>query len=669
MLSFYKIITRSLFFVAVVVLMLLWRQPVQAIDVTYGISMSSEDKAAVHEALLAIKKKRWKQAETLIAETRDPLAAKIYYWFYYTKAAGPVQFSRISSFARQNPDWPLQGKLELYVEKAMPSDLPDEEVVRWFRDHDPKTSDGMAHYLKALKNRGMDKTLKKISQGWWREALLSPQQQQRFLQRYKTLLDREDHVARMNMLLFNRHYTNAKVIAGILGKGHGALVQARIALAEDKSGVDHIVASVPPHLKNDPGLLYERLNWRRRHKKNFAAIEILHNPPPAETIPNLAGWWKERHIIARRLMESGQYESAYLLVEKHQQEEGLGFAQAEFLAGWLALRFMEKPWRAFEHFEALYHRTSTPISRARAAYWAGRASEGLGHPDIARQWFRMAARHQTAFYGQLAVGALETEHKPPQQVPPERTLAGHQLFSGKEMVQAVQILNSAGLRKETTAFLDALARQVDVPEDYRLVAELAEEMGHNHNAIRIAKRGLNRDIFLMEQAYPTMLSRMRHVDVEWALVHALIRQESAFDEKAVSPAGARGLMQLMPATARGTARRLKTSHRTGWLTSNPEHNIRLGVSYLQQMLDRFDGSYPLALAAYNAGPGRVDRWLRQFGDPREKEIDIVDWIELIPVYETRNYVQRVLEGVYIYRLKLRDIQKNIKAPIHVALYK
>jgi soluble lytic murein transglycosylase len=267
----------------------------------------------------------------------------------------------------------------------------------------------------------------------------------------------------------------------------------------------------------------------------------------------------------------------------------------------------------------------------------------------------------------MAIGALSAEHKPPQQLPPERTVRGEAAFIANELTQVAKMMHEAGQWDDTTTFLDALAGKAQTPETVMLAAELAKKLDHHHNAVRIAKKALQDNIMITDYAYPTMLNYVKNVDVEWALVHGLIRQESAFDLRARSPVGASGLMQLMPATAAETARKAGIAHQHDWLVSRPEHNVKLGSLYLAQMLRRYDGNYALALAAYNAGPGRVDKWVKQFGDPRKGEIDIIDWVELIPFTETRNYVQRVLESVYVYRLKLRDVQKSVNAPIHVRM--
>lgn len=602
-------------------------------------------------------------------EIKKPIYRKLYSWLYYLEADNEKDFDKLSYFIDKHPDWPWQTKLELRAEAIMNEELDSYQIVSWFKNHKVKTPSGMKHYAKALQQLGKKNELKIVLRQWWRDAKLSSSDQNYFIEHYGYYLSRAAHIDRLDMLLSNKHYTNARKIARRLGMGYPRLAEARISIREDKPGVDATLKKVPDYLQENPGLLYERIKWRRRHNKDDGAIELLEKIAEIDTIASQSRWWKERHVMARRLIEDKEYKRAYELVSQHRQMSGFSLAQAEFIAGWLALQFLDEPYKAFEHFEKLYHNVATPISRARGAYWAGRASDELGHPDIAREWYRSAARHQTAFYGQLAIAALDNKYKPPQQLPPQRDRKREQEFKKKDLVQAAKILSRNGFRKEATAFLEKLSHNVTEPQDYLLVAELSRDLDRFDNAIRIAKNGLKKDVFLMDHAYPTIVSRLRKIKTEWALVHAVIRQESAFDYKAQSPAGARGLMQIMPSTAKIVAKKINVSHRTRWLVADPNHNIKLGSAYLDQMIKRFDGSYPLALAAYNAGPSRVDRWVRQFGDPRLGEIGMVDWIELIPIYETRNYVQRVMEGLYVYRLKLRYMQKDVKPPVHVAFSK
>lgn len=633
-----------------------------------GAAYAATAQSTVDRGLRAASKGQWTQAESAIAQARNPVASKLYQWIYYTEGGPNVSFARVSDFIRKNPDWPQQRRMTLAAEKAMPSDLSAAEVSRWFRDYPPQTAEGMNRFIGVLRNTGSDAEARQVLREWWPTVNLAPAQQADVIARHAALFDRDAHIARYGVLMDRKSYANARALARVLGRGYPELTEARIVLASGQAGVDGVVARVPAALEDDPGLMYERLRWRRKNDQDFGAIELLHKMPPADKLANPAEWWAERNIIARRLIERKQYESAYLLVKKHGMKEGPSFAEGEFLAGWLALRFLNKPFEAFEHFERLYNNAATPISKARGAYWAARASEKLGHTDIAREWDRVAATHQTTFYGQMSVSKLPADYRPPQQTPPEKTLPGKERFDRKDMVQAARMLHSAGLWDDTTVFLDALADSAATPEDFRYVAELAESLKHYHNAIRLAKAGLNKGILLMDQLYPTMLSPMRGVNQEWALVHALIRQESAFNLRAVSPVGARGLMQLMPATAKERARKSGVPYSPDRLVSDPAYNIKLGSHYFQELLDRYDGNYAMALAGYNAGPSRVAQWVEKYGDPRKGEIDIVDWIEHIPFTETRNYVQRVLENVYIYRIKLQDVQRSVRnAPIHVAM--
>ena len=625
-------------------------------------------KPDARQVLQAAKRHDWKAARALAGQVHDPLTVKLYEWLYYTQAKDPVDFARISSFMKNNPAWPRQIALQQAAEQAMPADLSDAEVISWFSHYAPQTPEGIVRYLKSLSRAERNSEARKVLRHWWRTASLSPDQQLWFLERYEKMLDREAMAGRLDTLLSREQYKSARFLAQVIGHGYSALVEARVALAENSKNARGKLAAVPAQLRGDPGLLFERLRWCRRNDRDFDAIEILHNAPPPEKIANPDAWWSERQMIARDLMDRGQYESAYLLVSKDTAGEGTAFAEARFLSGWLALRYLNEPAAALTHFEVLYNGTTMPVSRARGAYWAGRASEALNQRDSARQWYQLAANNQMTFYGQLAIGKLDIKYRPEQQGAPERSLTGMDAFNKKELVRAARLLAAVSLRAETTDILDALVKQAREPEDYFYAAELSYKLDHYHNAIRAAKQGLKNNVFLMDYTFPTMLARMRNVDIDWSLVHAVIRQESSFDHTAISPAGAQGLMQIMPATARHIAGKNGLPHyHPNILISDPEVNIRMGSSYLKQMINKFDGSYPLALAAYNAGPGRVGGWIKRFGDPRNGKVDVIDWIERIPYTETRNYVQRVMEGFYIYRLKLKDVQKSAQTPIHVAL--
>jgi len=619
-----------------------------------------QDKKAYDRTLRAlqmIEQDIWMPARTEIAATRDPLAAKLYFWLVYTRQDQDINFIRLSHFIRENPHWPGIRDLRLKVERKVDDTLAPRDIVAWFDDYPPLTPAGADKYLQAVLKTGNVNKARAYLSTWWARASLSRDDQRNLFRKYNRYINTAAHHKRLDMLLFRGQTDNAMGIANVLGRGYVELARARIALAKAEQNVDGLINAVPQRLRKDPGLLYERLRWRRRNDYNEAAIQILNMMPPIDQIQNASDWWLERHIIIRRFLEQKRYTEAYKLAKNHGLKTGLPFAQAEWLAGWIALRFLNEPADAFTHFQILHGNVSSPISRSRAAYWAGRAMATAGQNDIANQWYKSAAKYRTAFYGQMAAAELSMQGVITSDAPPVLTSSDLSGFNRNELIQAARLFHAAGMRDVASDFLNAFVRQGNSAKAYLFGADLAVEMKYYNDAINISKRATGKGMFLTAQSYPVITEQLRGIDIEWALVHALIRQESVFDFNARSPAGALGLMQLMPGTAKETANKLGISHSRVWLTSRPAHNIKLGTAYLKQMLNRFDGAYPLAIAAYNAGPGRVDKWLEIYGDPRKGEIDIIDWIELIPIYETRNYVQRVVEGTYVYRLRLQNIQK------------
>lgn len=606
-------------------------------------------------ALQAIDQGRWDIGRDLIAKTRDPLASKLYYWLVFTRKSEDHRFGQLTQFIRNNPEWPSIRALQLKAEKVVPDSLSASEVTAWFDDFTPTREDSMDRYLNALIIQGKSKQAKDILADWWATAKLEREGQKNIYRKYGGLLDTEAHHRRFDMLLFSGKYNNARAIARVLERGYPELAEARIALAQERDSVGTLISKIPHALQNDTGLLYERLRWRRRKDLDVGAMQILNNMPPASMIENKAAWWRERHIMIRRMIEQKKYKTAYVLARGHIQQDGFSFAQAEWLSGWLALRFLKNEKLALQHFEHLHSKVSTPVSLARAAYWAGRAAEDMYSAEALYQWYEKASKFQTTYYGQLAGKKLGVDHRLPNAAPPNVTPEDVQMFENHEFMQVARLLHAAGMRKDASRFIHAFTAQENTPKAYRYAAEEAARMKRYHDALRISKKATKQGMFLTAQAYPVMRDKLSNISVDHALVHAIVRQESLFDEKAKSPVGALGLMQLMPTTAQETARKLGIRYKKSWLTEQPQYNVRLGSKYLGDMLERFNGSYPMAIAAYNAGPGRVEKWIEVYGDPRLGQVDYLDWIEMIPIYETRNYVQRVIENAYIYRLRLKNI--------------
>jgi len=425
------------------------------------------------------------------------------------------------------------------------------------------------------------------------------------------------------------------------------------------------------------------VRWNRRKEKDDAAITALLAFDGEFVDPDR--WWTERQILARRALLNDDADTAYKLVHNHGLDRGVAHADAEFLAGWIALRFLGNATTAFEHFTGLFESVTYPISRARAAYWAGRAAETAGEEQTARQWFHTAAEYATTFYGQLAARRIGLSVTPLPSQEPDISPNSRAAFDRDELVRAVRLFASVRDASDASGelrragepdprddprrflaaqdedfilkqFLRHIANRSESAEQWTLAAHLARDAGRIDIAVYIARQAARDGVVLGDLGYPTMVLA-QDVPPEPALLHALIRQESAFDVGARSQAGARGLMQLMPGTAKRVARKLRVkNHSTARLTSDPYHNVALGRAYLDSMLARYEGSMVMALAAYNAGPHRVDQWIIDYGDPRGNLDDAIDWIESIPFSETRNYVQRVMEALPIYRQKLSGAQ-------------
>ena len=643
--------------------------PAHAVDSPVNRMQSASAQTQTVRALQFIDQGQWSLARKTVADTRDPLASKLYYWMRFTQQKDFENYGRLVQFIRGNPDWPGISGLIRKAEKDMPNTLSPAEALAWFKDYEPVTAEGVDRYMRALINSGQTTKAKNFFADWWATTTLSREDQRRLFRSYSRYLDRAAHLRRFDTMLYRGQNANARAVANVLGGGYPALANARIALRSGKKGnVNALINAVPRNLQSDAGLLYERVRWRRKNNLDMQAAQILHRPPSIEKIQNPKEWWRERHILIRRMIERKQYQSAYLLASKHIQRPGsFEYAQAQWVAGWLALNFMKKSTEAYEYFEGLHRNVKTPVSLSRGAYWAGKASQNFSDASISKNWFEKAAKHSTAFYGQLAAVELGTQNSLPNARPPKLTPEDKAAFSHKELIQATNLFQRAGMRDESSRFLRAFVEDEGSAKAYHYAAALALKNGRTDDAVRISKKATQKGLFLTAQAYPLITQYTNGIDLEWALIHAIARQESVFDIKARSPAGALGLMQLMPATAKETARKLGVRHTTSMLTANPRHNVLLGSTYLKRMIARYDGAYPMAIAAYNAGPGRVDKWLKTIGDPRKGDISWVDWMESIPIYETRNYVQRVLEGVYVYRLRLRKMQKPSSAPIHVAL--
>lgn len=619
----------------------------------FAMVIGSPAKADLNNALQAVSKNQWDTAYQQAAMIQSPLERDIFNWYAFKQGDSRASFNNILDFLNRRGDWPSQSKIQSLAEKKISSATPPAQIIALFKDNDPRTADGAHAYVRALLATGNTSKLKSFLNDWWPEASLSRDDQREIYNRYSGHFNRKAHVDRLNKLMLNNEYSNAQGIAGVLGGGYPTLVQTRMALRKGESSAGNLVGNVAQNLQNDEGLLLDRLTWERKRKNNNAAIQILNRSPSANYMTEPKLWWQERHIIIRRLIEQKRYSDAYSLAASHKQTEEFPRTQAEWVSGWLALRFINKPDVAFRHFETLYNVVETPISKSRGSYWAGLASQTMGRDDIANKWYQVASRYPQTYYGQMAARTIGQE--PNIMSIDNASSVANADISNTDMAKAASAFRKAGLSSEVKSFLYQLYLERESASDLMGASKFASQMGYEEISIRAAQKLQNdHGINAIKYLYPIVPNSSQYIrGISPATAHAIIRQESRFDQNAVSHAGARGLMQLMPGTASDTARKLGIQHQQSWLTSRPTHNVQLGSTYLKQMLDRYNGNLVMAAAAYNAGPGRVDRWISEIGDPRTGQISMLDWAELIPIYETRNYAQRVIEADHVYSQLIR----------------
>ena len=615
-----------------------------------GMVLSAQDRELYLAAFAAAKANKWRAARRLAAHGRLPLAAKLIDWLYFTRPGPTASFVEISDFVAANPHWPKQTTLRRAAEKTLTGKTAPVDVITWFARFPPVSGIGRFRLGEALLAiGGHDDGREMLRQTWVRDDL--PRRIERALyRRHRHSLSRADHASRLDRLLWDGKRGAAHRMLSKVDADHRRLGRARLALMEFAGGVDRAIARVPEHLKVHPGLAFERVRWRRAKGFHDRAREILLAPPENLTRPDK--WWKERHIQVRRLLRKGHVSEAYRMARDHGQIAGASRAEAEWLAGWIALDFLGDHDAAYDHFITAYETVRFPISIARGAYWAGRAANAMGAPELAATWFRKAGNYSAVYYGQLA---LLRQHNPaPLVLPPDPVpnSAQAEKFRDRELVQAVRLLVELGRRDLMRPFLFQLNDTAETAGEHALIAVLAESAGTTDLAVATAKRSYRAGVLLPKRGYP-IIELLAGIEPHRPLLLALARQESEFNAAAISPAGARGLMQLMPQTARSVARDLKIAYSKKRLTTDASYNARLASAHLADLLETYKGAYVLALAAYNAGPRNVARWLRQWGDPRGGQVDIIDWIELIPISETRNYVQRVMEAFHIYRYRLK----------------
>jgi soluble lytic murein transglycosylase len=618
--------------------------------------------ADARAALKAADRRDFDKARLLAARSGLPLLEKVVVWTEMTRPEPGGDFGQSAAFIKDNPRWPWQWNMRRRAERAIGNDTDSERIVAWFENYPPLTNEGVEAWANALIDLGRKAEGRSTLEDGWVTGVFNVADERRMIRRLKGTVPREREIERLENLLWAGHAVSARRQATRLGGSYPHYAEARIALSRMSPGVDGRIAQVPAEMRKLPGFVFDRALWRLR-KDRYEDVMALLDPPDA-SLPRAERWWTLRHWAARKALERGDITAARRIAANHGLDAGIGFAQGEWLAGWISLRFLGEAERGLNHFERMYSGVSTPVSRARAAYWAGRAAESLGNEEAALAWFNRAAENSTTFYGQLAADKAKGRFNVILDAVMRPADSEKQRFEQNELVRVVRLLSRLNEQERLEPFFHELRQQARSGSDYHLVAALGEDIDRADLAVSAARYARRDRVILSDHLYPLPGGLAREIQEtaqaenhpDPALLLSIVRQESGFDEDAVSGAGARGLMQLMPATAKAVARKLKVGYSRDRLLNDPEYNLQLGRAYLAHLVERYDGSSLLAVAAYNAGPGNVAKWIATYGDPRTDWVDPIDWIESVPFEETRNYIQRIFESIPVYRQRMLPSQ-------------
>ncbi len=647
-----------------------------AVALTPGVAaeqiLSDADATLVRGALKAATKRQWRAVRSRAFRVQNPIAQKLITWRRLTGAGITPTFDEVEKFLIENPDWPRREHLVRRAEQALPLSWSPEQVVSWFGTREPLSALGAARLGAAEQAMGEREKGQARIRGAWIEGDFSRSQSRAFYKRFRKILEPADHLTRLDRLLWDGRHSQARRMLLLVHKSWQSLAQARIALRRRAGNVDTLIKRVPKALKSHPGLVFERLRWRRR-KNLDTALELAKTLD--KELPRAEMWWEERAILTRRALRKGHVTDAYHIAKNNGLAPGgAAYAEAEWLSGWIALRFLKDHGTAFQHFERMHRAVKYPVSIARSAYWAGRAKETGGDKTSAVLWFEKAADHPLTYYGQLAYARLRPGQSLKLPSVADLSMNPMEAFDNHEIVQVIRILGGIAAHDLMQYFVQHLMTLSEDKQWWALTAKLARLNGRPDLSIRIANiADRNGKPLLRNEAFPVLTlpqlpKTATSAPPETSLTLALIRQESAFRSAARSHAGAQGLMQIMPATAKAVSRRLKLHYSRPQLINSSNYNMTLGQSYLGDLLREFRGSYVLALVSYNAGPHRARRWIKLYGDPRDPDVDAIDWVEIIPFDETRNYVQRVLENLQIYRFELskKKVALGLEGDLHLS---
>ncbi len=571
-------------------------------------------------------------------------------WFRLREGDGALD--DYAAWFRDFDHWPLPVTIQREAEQML-EDAAPEEVRAFFADRAPRSADGWMGLFDAHLALGDRDAARAIAERLWRGSALSAAHETALLTEFGDTLA-PLHTERLDMLLWEGVRAGAGRMLDRVPDGHARLGRARLALQARESGVNALIDRIPAGLASDPGLAHDRFQWRMDAGLRDSAAELLlERSASAEALGRPEAWARWRIFLARTALSDGEHALAYDLASTHHLDDGVQFADLEWLAGFIALRHLDRPDDALRHFRALRIRVSSPISLGRAGYWEALAQEALGNAPAAEAALMFAAEHQTGFYGLLAADRAGLPLDPALANGPDFPDWRQTALAGSDLLEAALLLIEADEWHEARRMVIHLARTLTRKDEFGALADLLLDKGEPNMALNVAKIAVQHGFVLPRAYFP--LNGLENADLpaDPALVLAIARRESEFDPAVVSPADARGLMQVVPGTGRMMARELGIEDFTpASLTTDAELNARLGAAYLDRLTREFGPSLALVAAGYNAGPGRPRQWIDRLGDPRDPSVDIVDWVESVPFAETRNYIMRVAESLIVYRARL-----------------
>jgi soluble lytic murein transglycosylase len=617
-----------------------------AFAVSSATGAFASEAASLQAAMDAVRAEDWEQAAAA-ARGAGPVGRDIVLW--HQLRAGDGTFDDAVDFLARNPDWPGLDLLRRRSEGSAPYGRRADEVVAFFAENPPQTGAGSIALASALEALGREEEAQAQIVLAWRTQPMTTGDEGSILQRYGALV-RPYHEERLDMLLWQGETAAAERLLPRVSEGWQKLARARMALRAEAPGVDTLIAAVPASLADDPGLAFERYQWRARKGRNAEAIDLALSID-TEALGNPAAWADWRGPLSRWAIREGRAREAYRIAARHGLSGGSDYSELEWLAGYVALTRLNDPETALRHFQRFRVSVASPISMGRAGYWEGRAEEALGNAEGAAQAYAFGAENQTSFYGLLAAEKAGIPMDPAltgkTEYPDWRTAP----FASTSVFAAAVLLHDAGEDDLAERFLAHIAESQDEIGVGQLV-DFALSLNEPHIALMIAKRAAEGGIVVPKGYYPLVNLGVTDPRVPLELALSIARRESEFDPSVTSGVGARGLMQVMPGTAQEVASRLDIDFDDRRLLTDPVYNATIGKAYLAQLIETFGHNYVLVSAAYNAGPSRPDRWMSERGDPRSGEIDVVEWIESIPFTETRNYVMRVMESLPVYRARI-----------------